>query len=176
MSLPLDIPVLETVRLRLRAWREEDLNPYAAFVADESMTRFVGGTGNRQNAWRRMAMLLGHWSLRGYGPWAVEEKASGRWVGYSGLWNPEGWPEPEVMWGLAADSHGRGYATEAARRGREFAYREFGWTTLTSFIDPRNAPSIRVAQRLGAAHERNIELGDNRVGLYRHPGPGTLNA
>ena len=76
-------------------------------------------------AWR---CILGHWALRGYGHWAIEEKAGGRFVGYSGLWNPEGWPEPEVMWGLMADAHGRGYATEAARRAREFAYRKLGWT------------------------------------------------
>jgi RimJ/RimL family protein N-acetyltransferase len=80
------------------------------------------------------------------------------------------------MWGLAAHVHGRGYATEAARRAREFAYRELGWTTLTSYIDPRNEPSLRVAQRLGAAHERDIELGDNPVGLYRHPGPQKLHS
>jgi RimJ/RimL family protein N-acetyltransferase len=176
VSLSIDIPVLETERLRLRGWREEDLDAYAAFISNEATARFLGGTGNRQNAWRRMAMLVGHWVLRGYGPWVIEEKSSGRWIGYSGLWNPEGWPEPEVMWGLAADRHGQGYATEAARRGREFAYRKLGWTTLTSYIDPRNAPSIRVAQRLGAAHERNIELGDHSVGLYRHPGPSTLNS
>jgi RimJ/RimL family protein N-acetyltransferase len=176
VSLSLEIPVLESERLRLRGWREEDLDPFATFVANEATARFVGGTGNRQNAWRRMAMFLGHWTLRGYGPWVIEAKANGRWIGYSGLWNPEGWPEPEVLWGVAADSHGQGYATEAARRGREFAYRELGWATLASFIDPRNAPSIRVAQRLGAARERNVELGDNPVALYRHPGPGTLNA
>ena len=129
-----------------------------------------------QNAWRRMAMLVGHWALRGYGPWVIEEKASGHWVGYSGLWNPEGWPEPELMWGLAAHVHGRGYATEASRRARDFAYRDLGWTTLTSYIDPRNQPSLRVAQRLGAAHERDIELGDSPVGLYRHPGPQKLHS
>lgn len=170
------IPVLETERLRLRAWREEDLSAFAEFCAKEATARFVGGTGNRQNAWRRMAMFLGHWTLRGYGNWAIEEKASGRWVGYSGLWSPEGWPEPELMWGLAAGSQGRGYATEAARHAREFAYCELGWTTLTSYIDVRNEPSQRVAQRLGAARERDIELGENPVGLYRHPGPDTLKA
>jgi RimJ/RimL family protein N-acetyltransferase len=176
MSMAAHIPVLETERLRLRAWREEDLDPFAAFVADEAATRFVGGTGNRQNAWRRMAMFLGHWTLRGHGPWVIEEKTSSRWVGYCGLWSPEGWPEPELMWSLAAGAHGKGYATEAAQRGREFAYRKLGWTTLTSFIDPHNEPSLRVAQRLSAAHERDVVLADNPVGLYRHPGPQKLHS
>lgn len=171
MSIRVEIPVLETERLRLRGWREEDLDRYAAFVADETATRFVGGTGTRGNAWRRMAAGVGHWTLRGYGPWAIEEKGSARWVGYSGLWSPEGWPEPELMWGLAADSHGRGYATEAARCARAFAYRELGWTTLTSYIDPCNGPSLRVAERLGATYERDVKLIENMAGLYRHPGP-----
>ena len=175
MNLGASIPVLETERLRLRAWREEDLDSYATFVADEKMTRFVGGTGNREDAWRRMAMLLGHWALRGYGNWAIEEKATGRWIGYSGLWKPEGWPEAELMWGLAADCHGRGYATEAARRARDFAYRELGWKTLISCIAPANEPSQRVAGRLGACRERDMELRGAQVGIYRHPNPEALH-
>ncbi len=113
VSMSLDIPTLETERVRLRGWREEDLDAYAGFIANEATVRFLGGIGDRKNAWRRMAMLVGHWALRGYGPWVIEEKASGHWVGYSGLWNPEGWPEPELMWGLAAHVHGRGYATRS---------------------------------------------------------------
>ena len=105
-----------------------------------------------------MAGQAGHWVLRGYGAWALEEKASGRWVGYSGLWNPHGWLEPEVMWGLSPGDRGRGYATEAARRARDYAYRQLGWTTLVSCIAPDNAASQRVAQRLGATLERSIEL------------------
>jgi RimJ/RimL family protein N-acetyltransferase len=176
VTIALAIPVLETERLRLRGFREGDLDAYATFIADEAATRFVGGTGDRGNAWRRMAMGVGHWALRGHGPWAIEEKASGRWVGYSGLWNPEGWPEPELTWGLVADSQGRGYATEAARRAREFAYRELGWTTLTSYIDPRNGLSLRVAQRLSATYERDVKLIENTAGLYRHPGPAALQS
>jgi RimJ/RimL family protein N-acetyltransferase len=163
------VPVLETERLRMREWREADHAPFAAFCADEATARFLGGTCDAAVAWRRMALQAGHWALRGYGSWALEEKASGRWVGYSGLWNPQGWPEPEVMWGLAASAQGRGLASEAARRARDFAYRQLGWTTLISCIAPENLPSQRVAQRLGATLERSIELGGHSLGIYRHP-------
>ena len=176
MSRSSSIPVLETERLRLRPWRAADLDPFAEFCASEATARFVGGACNRDDAWRRMAGQIGHWVLRGYGSWVLEEKASGRWVGYSGLWNPEGWPEPELMWGLAVHAQGRGYATEAARRGRDFAYRELGWTKLISCIAPANMPSQRVAGRLGATLERTIELRGFPAGLYRHPGPEKLNA
>jgi RimJ/RimL family protein N-acetyltransferase len=171
VRLSLDIPKLETGRLWLRAWREEDLEPYAVFCASDATARFLGGICNREDAWRRMAMLVGHWALRGYGNWAIEKKATGRWVGYSGLWRPEGWPEPEVMWGLAAACHGRGYATEAARCARDFGYHQLGWRTLVSYIAPANAPSQRVAQRLGAKCERDIELRGSPVGV--HPPPGS---
>jgi RimJ/RimL family protein N-acetyltransferase len=176
VSLSYDIPALETERLWLRAWRQQDLEQYAIFCANEATARFLGGVCNRQDAWRRVAMFLGHWALRGFGNWAIEEKATGRWVGYSGLWAPEGWPEPEVMWGIAADCQGRGYATEAGRCARDFAYRQLGWRTLVSYIAPANAPSQGVAHRLDAAHERDIELRDHLVGVHRHPGPEALQS
>jgi RimJ/RimL family protein N-acetyltransferase len=168
------IPTLETERLRLRGFGESDLDRFAEFCASAALTRFVGGTSDRRTTWGRIAAYLGHWVLRGYGHWAIEEKASGRFVGYSGLWKPEGWPEPEVIWGLHGDAHGRGYATEAARRVREYAYRELGWRTAASFIAPENVPSQRVAHRLGAARERDFKLFTTTVGLYRHPGPEKL--
>lgn len=174
MSLSLDIPTLETERLRLRGFREGDLDAFAEFCSSESLTRFVGGTSDRGGTWRRIALYLGHWVLRGYGHWAIEEKASGRFAGYTGLWNPEGWPEPEVIWGLSGHAHGCGYATEAARRVRDYAYRELGWRTAVSFIAPENLPSQRVAQRLGANYERNVKLIVTTAGVYRHPGPETL--
>ena len=104
-------------------WREEDLDPFADFCASEATARFIGGPCSREDAWRRIAIQIGHWALRGYGSWVLEEKASGDWVGYSGLWRPDGWPEPEIMWGLAADAQGRGYATEAAQRARAIRLR-----------------------------------------------------
>jgi RimJ/RimL family protein N-acetyltransferase len=165
------VPVLETDRLRMREWREADLAPLAAFYADEATARFLGGPCDLAETWRYMAVRVGHWVLRGYGAWALEEKASGQWVGYCGLWSPHGWPEPEVMWGLAAPARGRGYATEAARRARAFAYGQLGWTTVISCIVPENIASQRVAQRLGATLERSIELRGHTAGIYRHPGP-----
>ena len=174
MNRTLDIPLLESERLRLRAWREADLEPFAHFCANPATARFLGGVCGREDAWRRLAAFLGHWALRGFGTWAIEEKATGRWTGYSGLWQPEGWPEAEVMWGLAADAHGRGYATEAGRCARGFAYRELGWRTLVSFIAPANTPSLQVALRLGAVHERDLVLSGAEVGLYRHPTAAAL--
>lgn len=169
------VPVLESERLRLRAWREEDLGAYAEFCANEATARLLGGPWGRGVAWRRMATYAGHWTLRGYGVWALEDKSSGHFVGYSGLWSPDGWPEPEISWGLVLEFHGRGYATEAARRARGFAYEDLGWSTAVSYIRPENIASGRVAERLGAKVEKSIDLRGVAVGVYRHPAAYALN-
>ncbi|MDX2205518.1 MAG: GNAT family N-acetyltransferase [Hyphomicrobiaceae bacterium] len=169
------IPTLMTKRLILRPFREGDLDAVAAFYANEATARFVGGVCSRDDAWRRMASMLGHWTLRGYGPWAIEERRTSLFVGYTGLWKPEGWPEPELIWGLAAGAHGKGYATEAAETARRYAYETIGWRTLASFIRPQNVPSQRVAARLGAVVDGQFELRGFPIDVHRHPGPEKPN-
>ncbi len=84
---------LETDRLLLRQWRPDDFDHYAEYYADEELARYVGGACDRPQAWRRWAAEIGHWTLRGYGFWAVEEKQTGNLAGCVGLWFPDGWPE-----------------------------------------------------------------------------------
>ncbi|HEX8070265.1 MAG TPA: GNAT family N-acetyltransferase [Pyrinomonadaceae bacterium] len=158
---------LETERLRLRQWRAEDFEPYAEMCADPEVMRFLGGqTFSRLEAWRHMALLVGHWQLRGYGHWAVAEKASGRFVGRLGLFNPEGWPGFEIGWTLARAVWGRGYATEGGRRALAYAFDEMAREHVISLIHPDNRPSIRVAERLGETHEGETELFGHRVLVY----------
>lgn len=176
MTTRLDIPTLETERLVLRAWREADFEPFAAFYADEESARHVGGVSDRIASWRRLAGYAGHWQLRGYGFWALEEKATGAFAGYCGLWYPEGWPEPEVGWGLMPAFRGRGLASEAAIRSRAHAYDDLGWTTLISSIDPDNHASARVAERLGAVRDGYFLLRGERLDIWRHPSPAALRA
>src|SRR5690349_2295208 len=111
----IDIPQLETERLRLTAFGERHFEAYASMLADASSTRFIGDGEplDRMNAWRSMAMLLGHWALRGYGMWAVELRHSGEFVGRVGLHYPEGWPDLELGWMLVPEHRRKGYATEA---------------------------------------------------------------
>lgn len=161
------IPTLETERLRLRGWRESDHSKLASFMASEP-SRFVGGPLNEADSWRRIAMFIGHWQLRGFGPWALEEKQSEQVAGYAGLWHPYGFPEPEVLYALFDGFHGRGLATEAAARCRAHAYEKLGWRTVVSFILPDNVPSQRVARRLGASLEGTATFPFNS-GAWRHP-------
>jgi RimJ/RimL family protein N-acetyltransferase len=150
---------LETERLLLRQWREEDFEAYARVCADAEVMRFLGGKPfTRLEAWRHMAMLVGHWLLRGYGHWAVEEKATGRMVGRMGFFNPEGWPGFEVGWTLARECWGRGYASEGARRMLAHAFTEMGREHVISLIHRDNLASIRVAERVGETLEGETEL------------------
>ncbi len=164
---------IETERLLLRYLRQDDFEIYADYYANPETARFVGGQKDRASAWRHMAAVAGHWLLKGFGQWAVEEKSSGKMMGLIGLWEPEGWPELEVGYWLVNAAHGKGYATEATERARKYAYEELGATTLVSYIDPANEPSKRVAERVGARLDETIELLD--LGphcVYRHPSPG----
>jgi RimJ/RimL family protein N-acetyltransferase len=166
-----EIPTLETERLILRPWRASDLDAYAAMRADPDNMRFIGGAMTRQDTWQRLASDAGHWLLQGYGRLAMDEKATGAFVGYCGPAFPLGFPEPELGWGLIPAAQGRGFATEAARCARNYAYGPLGLKTLISLIAPENLPSIRVVERLGAQLEGTTEYRGIKLGIYRHPPP-----
>lgn len=159
---------LETERLRLREWRGEDFEEYARICADPEVMRFLGEGRpmTRFEAWRHMSFLAGHWTLRGYGHWAVEEKSSGRLVGRLGFLYPEGWPDFEIGWTLASECWGKGYATEGARRALRHAFEEMGREHVISIIDPGNSASIRVAERLGETLEGRTELFGKELLIY----------
>jgi RimJ/RimL family protein N-acetyltransferase len=145
---------LETERLIMRMWREDDFEAYAELCADPEVMRYLGGkTFDRTEAWRSMAMFVGHWQLRGYGLWAVEEKASGRFAGRLGFLNPAGWPGFEIGWTFKREFWGKGYATEGGRRALEYAFKELDRPHVISLIHPENRASIRVAERLGETLE-----------------------
>src|SRR6202167_6405884 len=105
----ISIPTLKTPRLLLREFRQSAFEELARLHADPEVMKYLGDgqPKGRAEAWLMMASYLGHWELRGYGLWAVEEKATGDFVGRIGLLNPEGWPGLEVAWTLARTSWGK---------------------------------------------------------------------
>lgn len=169
MSLQLTIPVLETDRLILRGPEARDFDAFAAFYAEERSWG-VGGPLDRAAAWRAFATDIGHWALRGYGLWSVEEKSSGAQVGRVGFWNPEGWLETEIGWSMFPGFEGKGYAYEAALKARAYGYDTLGWGPLTSVIAPGNERSIALAERLGAHLEQTwVSPSGKDALIYRHP-------
>jgi RimJ/RimL family protein N-acetyltransferase len=159
---------LDTERLRLRMWRESDIDAYAGMCADPLVMRYLGPgkTMTRHEAWRSMAFFIGHWQLRGYGHWAVEEKASGTMIGRIGFLNPEGWPAFEIGWTLARHAWGKGYATEGAKVALAYAFKQLDQPHVISLIHPDNTPSMRVAERIGEKFERKTRLLEWDVLVY----------
>lgn len=171
----IDAPVIETERLILRAPVPEDFEGYAAFFADER-SKGMGRPLDRHQAWRAFAMEMGHWIFHGYGLWTVTDRETGAALGRCGLYDPEGWLEPELGWALHADAEGRGIAYEAASAVRRYAYEEMGRDRLISCIAPFNARSIALAERLGATHERDWTSPSGRQAqIWRHPSRAELN-
>lgn len=152
------IPCLETDRLLLRAFAQEDFECWAAIMGDSDVMTFLGGVMAPSDAWRAMAMALGHWMLRGYGMWAVERKDDGALIGRVGMLQPEGWTGLEVGWTLGRPYWGQGYATEAAAAAMRYAFLTQPVERLVSNIDPANTASQAVAKRLGETKGGPAEL------------------
>jgi RimJ/RimL family protein N-acetyltransferase len=151
-----EAPRIETERLVLRPWRKDDFRPYHAILSQPEVHKHFGPTPmNAEEAWRRLTSFVGGWQFLGFGMWAVEEKAGGRLVGIVGLFNawrgldPEFGEEPEMGWIMAAETHGKGMALEACRAVLEWAHANLAPTPLWAIIAPANAPSIRLAEKLG---------------------------
>jgi len=164
----LAIPTLETERLTLRAFREADAAALFELSQDPDVMRYVGDrrVPTLQETWRSVAGWIGHWALRGYGQWAIEERASGRFIGRAGIINPADWPGPEVGYLLGRPWWGRGYATEAASAAMSWGFEHIGFDELISLIDPANQASIAVATRLGESLRGETDLMGNRVLVY----------
>ena len=167
----LQIPRLSTARLLLREFRADDFEPYAAMMADPDVTRYLGEGRplSRVEAWRQLATFIGHWVLRGYGLWAVEERATGRFIGRIGCLEPEGFPAFEIAYTLARSAWGCGYAREGAAAALEYARHTLCRPKIASIIRPDNAASIRVAQSLGAVAGETVDFYGAPSVLYWYP-------
>ena len=123
---------------------------------------------DRETAHRSFCAMLGHWQLRGWGALLVEDRRSDELVGCVGISDWEGWPEPEIGWWTVPPAWGHGYATEAARAALHYFASLKRTTRLVSFIPTDNARSLRVAEKLGAVYERDLDLHGNHVRSYVH--------
>ena len=163
-----DIPVIETERLILRAPREADFGAFAAFGASDR-AHWVGGPYSRPRAWGGFLATLGHWMLRGYGMWILEERETGAPAGRVGMIFNDGWDEPELGWQIFDGFKGRGLAFEAACAARSHAATNQGLDGVISYIAPDNTRSRALAARLGAVHEGDSTLHGQPVEIHRHP-------
>ncbi len=153
------IPVLSTERQTLRGPRRADFPAYAAFWASERSVH-EGGPRDERAAWEDFAAGFGLWAIEGIGNWAVEERGTGAFAGIVGLNHPAQFPEVEIGWTLMDGFEGRGIATEAARAVLGWTWENTDLASLVVYVDPANERSIRVAERLGAAHDSQAVVVD----------------
>ena len=160
---------LESERLLLRTFCETDWEDLHAYYSDSEATKYTFGRALPEGeTWRVVASMVGHWTLRGYGPYALENKSSGQVIGLCGLWYPNDRPDPELKWALARAFHGKGYASEAARKVKRMAQQYLPDTSLVSLIHPKNTPSINLALAIGAFYEKEYLFRGENWSVYRH--------
>jgi RimJ/RimL family protein N-acetyltransferase len=161
----MEIPTLQTERLILRPFRPDDFASYAAMSADPEVMRYIAPPQDESTAFRSFCSVVGHWEVRGYGCWALEERSTGRFIGRAGLFKWGRFPEIEIGYLLERAAWGKGYAFEAAARSLRYAH-ERGLRGLMAVIEEGNAASIRVVERLGARLDREAMVDDHRLRFY----------
>jgi RimJ/RimL family protein N-acetyltransferase len=168
------IPVIHTERLILRAHTPNDFLTSAALWADSNVTHFIGGRPlSEEEVWARLLRYAGHWSWMGFGYWVIEEKLTGAFVGEMGFadWKRDIEPSlqgvPELGWVLAADFHGKGFATEVVRAALAWSDRKFRGQPTMCIIHPDNGASIRVAEKCGYKETLRTMYHGHQTIVYR---------
>ena len=168
------VPVIETERLRLRAHCAKDHAECLAIWSDPEVTRYIGGRPfTSEEVWKRLLQYVGLWSLLGYGYWAVEEKATGRYIGDIGFADFLRDMEPslrgmlEFGWVLAPHAHGKGYASEAVAAAVAWGEAHFPALPAVCIISPENLPSIRVAEKAGFRRQQDTTYHGSPTIVFR---------
>ena len=167
------IPVVETERLILRGHRLDDFDALAAMWADPIVVRHIGNQpSTTEQSWARLLRYAGHWALLGFGFWAIEDRASGRFAGEIGVADFKREVEPpigelETGWVLASWAHGRGLATEALRAVLAWSDAKFAGRATACVIDLDNAASRHVAEKCGYRETHRTTYHDEPIVVFR---------
>jgi [ribosomal protein S5]-alanine N-acetyltransferase len=150
---------IQTARLLLRRWQDDDLERLVALHADPRVARFLSVDGRpwpRERSVGAFEHFRRQWREQGFGPWAAVDRRSGRWLGQVGLNRRPGWPGPhkvEVGWELHPSVWGRGLATEGGRAALGYGFEVVGLERIISAARADNAASRRVMEKLGLAFQ-----------------------
>ncbi len=177
-STAVPVPELHTTRLRLRGPGLADVAPSGAMWRDPEVVRFIGGRPSTgEEVWSRVLRYVGHWALLGFGYWAIEERASGRFVGELGFADfhrelePGFGDTPEVGWALAPWAHGQGFAGEALRAALAWGDAHLASDRTVCIIDGGNARSIKLAHSVGFAADRTATYKGEPITVYQRLRP-----
>lgn len=161
-------PEIETNRLRLRSFRPEDLADLHLVFGDAEVMRYISGGKARslEETGKGLARTIDGWQSLGFGFWAVTIKGSDKMIGYCGFMFLEGTPEIELAYGLAKPYWGSGFATEAARACLQYGFAEMKLERIVGVVNPGNAASQRVLEKLGMKYTRDVRHYDADLMYY----------
>ncbi|OZA08105.1 MAG: GNAT family N-acetyltransferase [Rhodobacterales bacterium 17-64-5] len=160
-------PTLHTAHLTLRPPRLADFAAWAAYFATDRSVH-EGGPLDRYAAWKHWAADVALWTLKGYGPFGVDDRATGAYLGEVGIYHGEGYPAPELGWFVVPEAEGKGVALEAAGAVLDWVRATFDWPHVTNIIDPKNARSIALGLRLGGVIDPKLPGIDPGDVVIRH--------
>ncbi|WP_426058606.1 GNAT family N-acetyltransferase [Hymenobacter sp. B1770] len=169
------VPVLETSRLILRSINPDDFPAHLAIGRQPAFHRYLSAEPlSAEEHWKMLLRSMGHWAMLGYGFWAIEEKATGEYIGGAGYLHlkreiiPEIGDTPEIGWVLAPRVHGQGYASEAVAAVIAWGDAHFKHARTMCIIHPENEASLRLAHKFGyREYIRTTYHGDPIVMLER---------
>lgn len=169
--------MIETPRLILRGWREEDRAPFAAMSADAEVMAHLGGVIDRAASDAVVDRLSAEHQRHGYTFWAIERREDGEFLGFCGLrrGGHEGTPVPdelEIGWRLRREVWGRGCAREGAEAALAWGWAHCLGQRIAAWTVPANTPSWGLMLRLGMAHRPELDFNHPRFAtdhpLCRH--------
>ncbi|TGE16859.1 N-acetyltransferase [Hymenobacter elongatus] len=170
------VPVLETARLLLRGYKPDDLPAFLAMFQQPEFYRYLTGKPvSEEEAWSTILRSAGHWVLQGFGFWAVEEKATGRFLGSIGFVDrkrdivPAINGAPEIGWVLDPAVHGRGYASEAVETVLAWGDAHFQGARTVCIMDPDNLASRRIAEKFGYSEYARTTYHDGPTMMLERP-------
>jgi RimJ/RimL family protein N-acetyltransferase len=158
---------LKTERLILRQIQFSDTAALMNIFGDDEVMRFGDGVQTWEWVEGWIQTCLESYAVHGFGPYAVVEQTTGEVIGYCGLYyfpDVNEKPEVEIGYRLRHSAWGKGYAAEAARAVRDFAFESLNIQRVIAIIDPANLTSIRVAEKIGMHYESDVMFEG-----YTHP-------
>ena len=164
--------MINTERLLMRRWRDEDREPFAALNADPAVMEHMQGLMTRERSDRFFDRIQACWDERGWAQWAIEVPGVAPFIGYVGFWPADfvtGEPMVEVGWRLAREHWGHGYVTEAAREALRFGFEDIGFDEIVSFTVPQNERSWRVMERIGLRRDPTGDFDHPNVDAVAYP-------
>lgn len=167
--------VLTTARLTLSPVAVSDMDDLTHLWADADFTRHIMGRGlSEEEVWFRLLRDLGHWQAKGYGNWSIRDTATGAYVGSVGVLDyrremTPAFDAPELGWGVAPAFQGQGLALEALQAALAWTDAHRPEPRTVCMISPDNAPSVKLARRVGYRPYAEADYKGSLVTLYERP-------